>query len=661
MELFNKAERFCDLYYENRKKLTSNRWVAPEFMKNEDFQKNEKSRDKALKFMYPNFDTMNEGEKREKWKAHKPSRYVTTYDPVVENGCVNLREVNTPFPVDVKMKTGSKIPKEILDVLPIKPSPVCKWVGQTPFPIGSGPQRYVEGEPTFREFLKESPQYHYLQRGDNLDMISVKGSWQTNSIDVKMAATDTKRELTHDKLMAAFKKRCHRLILPVITIQPQREHIASTPVNPDTYPGLITSKLFGSTKKKAFDGGVEVTRLLWDKISLKVRQDVSLWAIGGRERPQCMVEDGKAVRSRGVWMPEFSSNQISQLYSRPIQAGLQVLQKTRTDMELLCGNSFYHGGWGKWVKRWKNYTNVLFADWSRHDQTVCEETMVVGFSILRACFPESDRIDKHFLFIMSGVIHKHVAIPGRFIYMISKGIPSGSPFTSLLSTVCCWLEWSYIFWMLDIEEEIDLGVYGDDTIAGLPDSVVFPPNMEEKAMQWLGMKLDPFSISLFQDDDHPELAANFLKTASYYGLPGRSVDDIFRILDAPKNRSYGYYDNSYKIVGTLYTGPGNFEASKLVTDFRDWLRRKTFKNKGVDPIRNSVGEKAAWFTYRQSFRNYYTDSIPWVDKELPVLYWLAKESYVEYNRDFESRENKRILSAMRAINSLDTHSVSALH
>jgi hypothetical protein len=377
---------------------------------------------------------------------------------------------------------------------------------------------------------------------------------------------------------------------------------------------------------------VEISKEIYDRSAKDVMQDTSLWSIGGRERPQSLVEDGKQVRSRAVWMPELCTSQMSQIYARPIQRMLQVLQKgNKHVIELACGNSFYNGGWDKWCKRYQKYHNILFADWSRHDQTVVEETMVVAFAVLRACYPRSEKIDNHFLFIMSGFIHKHTAIPGRFIYLISKGIPSGSPFTTLVTTVCCWLNWSIIFNKFGIDD-VDLSVYGDDTFAGLPIDVEIPNDIEDQITRILGMKVDPFKVSTFVDYNHPHLGANFLQTYNYYGLPGRDIDTVFRLMSTPKNISKGYYDNSYKIIGTIFTGPGNMEATDMILHFRDWLRIKAFAHFGLDPPAKMIGSKAADLTFRLAMRNYFTINVSWHDKERSVLYWLDKETYASYTR-----------------------------
>lgn len=602
-------------------------------MRDQDSIKNKKRRDNVLRNMLPNFDELSEQDKVQKWRKIKPGRKVITFDPIVRNGMIDLQRKEKPFPVSIKVRhSQGPLPKEIVDALPIKPSKVCKWVGQTPFPIGSMPHKEVSGEPTFKEFVKENKQYQHFYRDKNLDMTIVKGSWATNGDDVKRAAEDVPNELTYELLLESLKRRCHKLILPRLSRGPAKNNLASSPVNGDSFSGLITSKLFGHTKKRAFQDSIDISKEIYDRTSKEVMQDTSLWSIGGRERPQSLVKDGEKVRSRAVWMPELCTSQLSQIYSRPIQRTLQRLQKeSKHVIELMCGNSFYNGGWDKWCKRYHKYHNILFADWSRHDQTVVEETMVVAFAVLRACYPRSEKIDNHFLFIMSGFIHKHTAIPGRFIYLISKGIPSGSPFTTLITTVCCWLNWSVIFNKFNIND-VDLSVYGDDTFAGLPVDVEIPDDIEDQITRILGMKVDPFKISTFTDERHPELGANFLQTYSYYGLPGRDTDTIFRIMSTPKNISRGYYDNSFKIIGTVFTGPGNLEATELILSFRDWLRFKAFAKVGADPPPAMVGAKAADLTFRLAIRNYFQINSSWYDKERSVLYWLDKETYSSYTR-----------------------------
>jgi hypothetical protein len=570
----------------------------------------------------------------EVWKGIRGERKVHTYNPIVKNGEIDLQKKTVDFPAKFKVKRGSKrLPQEVKDALPIKTSKTCKWVGQTPFAIGFRPQKHHCGEENFFEFLSseygEKHQKHFKDEYTNMTMVA--GSWPTCAVDISKAAEHVPNRITYQQLLRALDFRKEKIILPKIKYIPNKELLWSCEVSPNSFSGVMTSRLFGNTKKKAFLKSTTISETLFSYTKRRVVQDTSLWGIGGRERPNSMVKDGEAVRSRAIWMPEMAPSQLAQLYSRPIQKELQVLQKHyQKDIEVMCGASFYGRGWDKFVKRYGKRVNVLFADWSRHDQTVSEETMTVAFSILRSCFPKSQQIDNHFQFIMSGFIHKHVAIPGRFVYKINKGIPSGSPFTTLITTICCWLEWSYVFMKLNMHN-VDLSVYGDDTIAGLELFHKFPDDIVEKIKNWLGMNVDPFEISMFTSKRFQEENANFLQTYDYHGLPGRSTQTTLRLLMLPKKRSRGYYDNSFKVTGTIYTGPGNHEAVDLICDFRDWCRWKSIprynRKKDKFPLKNMVGPIAKRISQRVALINYLKTPIPWVDKDVNTLWWLNKESY----------------------------------
>lgn len=78
---------------------------------------------------------------------------------------------------------------------------------------------------------------------------------------------------------------------------------------------------------------------------------------------------------------------------------------------------------------------MLELDWDNCDASMIENAIVAAFTILRSCYPVSRKLDKLFLYTLSGFVYKNVAIKQRFIYRITRGVPSGSPFTSLVTTL----------------------------------------------------------------------------------------------------------------------------------------------------------------------------------------------------------------------------------
>jgi len=193
-------------------------------------------------------------------------------------------------------------------------------------------------------------------------------------------------------------------------------------------------------------------------------------------------------------------------------------------------------------------------------------------------------------------------------------------------------------------------VYGDDTIAGLDLFDRFPEDIKQKVEKWLGMTLDPFEISTFTSNENQEQNANFLQTYDYYGLPGRDLNTVIRLLALPKKNSTSYVDNAYKITGTIYTGPGNYAATQLICDYRDWLRWRNlpdhYRASGECPLPNYIGEDAMRISMRISLINYLKTNVNWVgDKATNVMWWLNKESYSpKRNSKFEMLYRKAMLN-----------------
>jgi hypothetical protein len=553
-------------------------------------------------------------------KSFYKVKKVITYDPIWENDCANLRATIKLFP-KTPIKNGV-IPSDVREALPIMTSSKCRFLGFTPFPIGFMPQKIWYEDPKWNNFNSKAGLNY--QTKDTFSPAYVGGSWPTNSVDIKKAAEFIPHKITYEKIITVLEERICDFHLPSLPM-PDRESIGSLPVNPKANPGIISSMMFGNTKKKAYVMGTKMTYWIYDMLSHKLFPDSSLWTIGGRERFATKTYTGESVRSRAVWMPEFCSTQLGQLYSRPISDGIQKLEKQRTT-SLLLGFTFYWGGWERYKQRFSRTLNVLCADWKRHDQTVSEETIVAAFSLLRSCYPDSKVIDNHFLFIMSGFIHKNVAIPGGFIYKISKGIPSGSPFTSIVTTLCNFIEWSLIFKRIGVSD-YDMGVYGDDLICSLGNHVKLPSDLPDIVLDELGMNIDPVSTSVFEDLNIPSEGANLLQTYSFYGLPGRLTDRIVNIIQCEKKRSKGYYDRSMGINGSLYTGPGNLDSNNILFKYRDWLRGEANRINGTSIVTFDMGKRAWAISFKSSVSNYYQKltfgDTTWINP----LWWTEGERY----------------------------------
>jgi hypothetical protein len=266
---------------------------------------------------------------------------------------------------------------------------------------------------------------------------------------------------------------------------------------------------------------------------------------------------GKAPESRVVLMPELPNSIIASVIAQPIIKAMKKESVLNPQNECFMGQDVTLGGWNRIKQFVKPGTPVLELDWSKFDSTVMENVLVAAFCLLRTCFPPSRKVDKIFLFVMSGTIYKNVAIKQRFIYRITRGIPSGSPLTSLLVTVCNWICLNYtlrksgLFGIKD-GNDYKLAVAGDDTLIAFTNLDNFKLEHADDVVKtfknYVNLDVDGDDLNfnewyggeLYASSDI-EYAPSLLKTLIWNGLPGRRLDDLVRAISCPEARTDSYW------------------------------------------------------------------------------------------------------------------------
>jgi hypothetical protein len=225
---------------------------------------------------------------------------------------------------------------------------------------------------------------------------------------------------------------------------------------------------------------------------------------------------------------------------------------------------------------------------------------------------------------MSGTIYKNLALPGRFIYRLSKGIPSGSPFTSILGTCCNFLAWSDF--LVD-EFGIDASrfgdsMFGDDVVVSVPDDInINVKGFCERFKTKTGYGLDPFEIR-FVDDDNWKARPSFLKTICYNDLPSRLITDT--MISASILRRNGNTRSKYNtlLTGLLFMAPFNFRSMQYIFDFRDWVlrlkRTSSDETDWNDVIPITKKDRRDNFSYKICCRNYLLPCDPNYEKTKDV-------------------------------------------
>lgn len=443
-----------------------------------------------------------------------------SYKVLNVDGFIDVKAVRVNFSEGFDYSRSRRNTKEI-SKLPIIKTAYCRFKSFTPIRYFTGKLRISYGHDEFINFA--------LNDEVTLNEFTVKeatscmilANWRTVISTVnRMAAGSGTRPNT--PVILDYLKSCADVIrLPIITRSPTVNDLHCEPINGESHPGALSRRFIGTKKADCYNISLKLAIDLFVRMEKgEIVTNSNVWCIGGREK-QYYCELLKEPRTRHVYMPELYHTIFANIYARPITRGIKALQRKFSDYKLLIGYNYFGGNWQEFHARFEKYNNMFLNDYEGYDSTFSEELSIICFGILRACFPESDTIDRHFGFIASGFIFKNLLTPDGVLYKLHNGIPSGDPFTSLIGTIGNIISQLCVFRMMGINV-LDFGASGDDSITALSDSTHVDFNKFNDLLSLtFGLKGDGRVTSKFDNYHVDENQCNFLQTYSFNGLPVR--------------------------------------------------------------------------------------------------------------------------------------------
>lgn len=335
------------------------------------------------------------------------------------------------------------------------------------------------------------------------------------------------------------------------------------------FPGLLTSKLIGSTRHLTTSFMKTFTKNYFYYVIKRYKQvfDLSLITVGGREKRVTFSDDYKILKTRVVLMMEDVPTLLCQSVAIPLTKAFQKLNEGYN----FIGRSLEqrnHVNVSSELLRDPKKTIVFNADFSGHDNHVDEYQLVVAFGILRLCFPAHWKfMDKLFYYFLSSMVCKFIVIPGsNFIYRLMKGIATGHPFTSLVNTTVAYCTFATAIYKVSNYEEIcdtRLFVAGDDVIGVIPLSILEKLSIEMS--QNSGMKIDPISDHcgpLYSND--PLYQRSFLKKKfTYLGVAWNDYELLDNLYNSASGRNSSTFEIN-RIIDMLMNGPCDFSLNNRV-------------------------------------------------------------------------------------------------
>lgn len=278
---------------------------------------------------------------------------------------------------------------------------------------------------------------------DNKDAMVLPGSWRFSMVNLVKMASEPKAKYSVEDLIAGLKSRVGiDLILPRVgTYNPNS--IIGLRINPKANSGLWTGEKVGrlrrtSTQFTKYAALLHAKRVMTSDVPIL---DRSLIKLGGREKRNVFaLNETKAAKARLTFGQEDIPTLIGQSIAKQFNESMQILGKGFNWGGRINGRQkFLDLVDGLTCDKTKGEINVN-TDFSGHDNDVCEESIVMAFAVIYACFDECDKLRNLFYYVMSGMIFKRVVLPeSNLIYEISKGVMSGHAFTSIVTTLCAYM------------------------------------------------------------------------------------------------------------------------------------------------------------------------------------------------------------------------------
>lgn len=210
--------------------------------------------------------------------------------------------------------------------------------------------------------------------------------------------------------------------------------LAKVGLNPDSYAGFFGSRDFHGRKKEAQIFALNVLHDCYERVTLGALP-TSLFEVGGRDK----IVDELSDPTRLVLMDDLIPTIIGTMVARPV---INMFMASKTS-PIYMGSSWSKTGYERFLRDIDAETTVE-NDWSHFDTTVPEIVIRYSFGILQSLFHartsrEHNEISNVFRYLYVNFTYSLIVTPGGYVYRKTRGIPSGSPFTSLIGSLANWL------------------------------------------------------------------------------------------------------------------------------------------------------------------------------------------------------------------------------
>lgn len=386
---------------------------------------------------------------------------------------------------------------------------------------------------------------------ENLFGLGVKGSWLTSRTNVQKYGEEGNGFVTDVELENVLVKYGETLCLEQL-----RKHDMVVPKkhNGKAYPGLYTHAVIGKDKDEAYVESRFLANKMKRKMEAGIVENNHIYVTGSSfKKKVCDPLVDEDIKCRTMWMGEQWLGILERDYVVPLTRMI-----TRTSKIFMIGKSNWKGG----IER--NYGDIndgytcIAGDWKNFDATVPENVMAMAFSIVRGCLPGGRGVGNVLMNLAHNVMWKNLLVKGGDIYKVMKGVPSGTAFTSIITSIANWLLHMCILerkikMTHVIRDLLEMRIMGDDWILAVPQFIFEEFMMEfldyEEDLNETGLQIKPGSVtmdSLFCDEQEKK-GIEFLGTKFKEGYKPVRTEERFLLSFLLRQKMYepGYWAIKY--------------------------------------------------------------------------------------------------------------------
>jgi hypothetical protein len=358
-------------------------------------------------------------------------------------------------------------------------------VGYTPDFVGASRSQIVKAKNYINEFISDEfyniksevtkACFKQLIASINEPRVVYSAGYDTCTAHLKEYFKDNTTEefLNRDKLLSIIKKSNFKwFVAPECTFTSGSELFDYVRINPDSYPGHYSAKIFGKNKSLGDELSRYTAYKLWRKIYDKPIKNLYLWKILGREKDIKFDMHNNNEKEVGTRVVMTCESPITYLLMWMAQKFTYVLARGDWDKTFNLYGEFNASKSYKLIDKSLDYDYVLEADWSYYDSNIDTHFLELGAALLCNAIPDS-KINNNMVttFIMS-VVTKYVIIPPGIVAELNRSQPSGHPAGSLINCYVNLMYWCVIGYKIygdNYADYMSVEVYGDDTRAYFKD------------------------------------------------------------------------------------------------------------------------------------------------------------------------------------------------